>query len=324
MRDDEHPVQPNLEGTAVAIEDGSGLFAPDPVFAGLTEMMRSFVVLAGCLNLSHAVEHLKTTRQTVRRHLRLLEAARGAPLFVVRDRQYALTDAGRQALPEAEYILGRTQGWYLGQIGRIGGMDVIRREANPRYFLQQQPISAVWQDDRGLLGRAVAAWAEAGGALDHPAMAQTREHMIVFRRVREDWICTEVGRKSSFATWYGPTWERSSIGLPLASMPGGRTFARVANRPYDEVEASHGLRLDHIHTTLPREGMPVPQPLSFKRLLIGCRFADGSFALGNIGLRSHDLRIDGVDPAEIRSMAADMVEDRPLPHTPGDSLTGGS
>lgn len=97
LRDDVEP-SPAVPETS----DDLGLLSPDPVFSGLAEMLRSFVVLADTLNLSHAVERLQTTRQTVRRHIKLLEERRGAPLFELRDRQYALTPAGKRALPEAE------------------------------------------------------------------------------------------------------------------------------------------------------------------------------------------------------------------------------
>lgn len=278
-----------------------GLNAPDAAFSSLTEMMRSFVVLADCLNLTHAVDRLQTTRQTVRRHIKLLETARGAPLFEVRDRQYSLTEAGRQALPEAEYIMGRSQAWYRGQIGRIAGLDSIRRSGPDPYYLQQQSISSLWAEPDSLLTRGIAAWCDAHGALDHPAMSAIKDSMIIFRRVRGEWICAEVGSQSAYAKWFGPTWERSSIGLPIRQLPGGRTFVRVANRSYDEIEITHGLRYDHLYTAATRGDEVGPQPFGLRRLLIGCRFADGSFALGNLALQSHDLNIDGLEPEVLQS-----------------------
>ena len=57
----------------------------------LFEALRSFSTLASTLNLSRAVDALGTTRQTVRRHISLLEEARGEELFALIDRQYVLT-----------------------------------------------------------------------------------------------------------------------------------------------------------------------------------------------------------------------------------------
>jgi len=67
----------------------------------LFEMIRSFSTLAKRLNLSHAVEELGSTRQTVRRHIDNLEEIKGVVLFRVVDRRYELTEAGTHALPEA-------------------------------------------------------------------------------------------------------------------------------------------------------------------------------------------------------------------------------
>jgi hypothetical protein len=289
--------------------DDLGLLAPDPVFSGLAEMLRSFVVLADTLNLSHAVDRLQTTRQTVRRHIKLLEERRGAALFELRDRQYVLTTAGKRALPEAEYILARAQGWYTGAIERINGLDSIRRWKPHPYLLQQQSMASLWTSKCDLLIHGAKAWAEAGGDLEHRSLQALRRNMVLFRRVGEDWVCAEVGPESAFATWYGWRWEKSSIGLPLGKMPGGRTFSRIANRPYDEIEASGGLRYDHIHTKALRGEEAVIQPLSFKRLLMGCRFADQTFALGLLVIRSYSLNIDGVDPEIIRSLPEDLVEE---------------
>ena len=297
------------EPTPAGAVDELGLMPPDPVFAGMMEMLRSFVVLADTLNLSHAVERLKTTRQTVRRHIRLLEESRGHALFELRDRQYALTAAGRRALPEAEYILARSQGWYAGMIERINGLDSIRRWEPHPYLLQQQSLGDLWQKGGPLLVRSARAWAASGGDLEHEEMNSLRENMVIFRRVGEEWVCAEVGPNSSFATWYGWRLERSSVGLPLGKLPGGRTFARIATRPYDEVEATNGLRYDHVHTAARRGEAGTVEPMSFKRLLMGCRFADDSFALGLVGLRSYDLNIDGLEQSVIEAMPKELLED---------------
>ena len=50
-----------------------------PSHAILFELLRSFTTLARTLNLSHAVKELRSTRQTVRRHIAQLEEMRGTP-----------------------------------------------------------------------------------------------------------------------------------------------------------------------------------------------------------------------------------------------------
>ena len=73
----------------------------------LFEHLKSFSTLAHSLNLSNALRELGSTRQTVRRHINLLEEVRGEKLFSIEDRQHQLTVAGRASLRETEDIWAR-------------------------------------------------------------------------------------------------------------------------------------------------------------------------------------------------------------------------
>ena len=109
----------------------------------LFEMIRSFVSLAATLNLSHSVKQLGSTRQTVRRHISTLEEAMNAPLFSVNDRQYTLTDAGRNALPGAEDILARGITWLRGQSRSIGSLQHLRADHGDWTFTKNNnPLAA--------------------------------------------------------------------------------------------------------------------------------------------------------------------------------------
>src|SRR5210317_803716 len=94
----------------------------------LHEMIRSFVTLAQTLNLSHAVKELGSTRQTVRRHIAQLEEVKGVRLFSLEDRQYHLTEAGRQALPEALDILMRGNSWLMGHVSHYDGLQRVHAQ----------------------------------------------------------------------------------------------------------------------------------------------------------------------------------------------------
>ena len=83
------------------------------------EMLRSFVTLAKFLNLTHAVNHLGSTRQTVRRHIEMLQALRGETLLAFVDRQYVLTREGELALVEAEQILQLDDAWMRKEVRGI-------------------------------------------------------------------------------------------------------------------------------------------------------------------------------------------------------------
>lgn len=278
----------------------AGLSRAEPP-ALLYEMIRSFVTMARTLNLSHAVEELASTRQTVRRHINQLEETFGEALFVIEDRQYQLTDFGLDILHDAESILGRGKLWFQGSIRRVGHLQLISRPiAEDWNFLQQQqPLSKVWTSSSLLVREAVRAWAMSGGMIEAPELAHVRDYLIIYRRGAEGWLCVELGDKSFYASWFGWATARSSIGRPLGQMPGGLDFGRLVEQAYVEVAATQGIRLDHVVTKMPRGEDNELFSIGYARLLMGGRFPDGSAALLAIVEPSQDLDVKGVDLSEI-------------------------
>ncbi|MDW4500527.1 LysR family transcriptional regulator [Sulfitobacter sp. D35] len=275
----------------------------------LHEMIRSFTTLARTLNLSHAVKELGSTRQTVRRHITQLEEAKGTPLFIVEDRQYRLTDAGEKALPEALNILALGNSWLSGHLQNYQGLPLVQKTHSDgwSFWQQQRPIGELWTSSRPLLRESLRAWARAGGALEDSEMEHVRPYFVVFRDTPNGWICVELGDECSYVSWFGWSHARSSIGRVLEQLLAGDDFGRLVNMPYEEVHRSMGLRLDHIHTQMHREGTNALVPISYQRLLMGGRFPDGSFALLSVVDRCYDLRIEGLENTQIRSMPKDLV-----------------
>ena len=275
----------------------------------LFEMLRSFTRLAATLNLSHAVRELGSTRQTVRRHVAQLEELKGGALFLVSERQYALTELGRSILPETLDLLARANGWLSGQSEMIDGLQYLRRQDPDGffYFQQQQPIGKLFGSTSSLLPDVMKAWVHAGGHLEHEAMEPIRPHCTMFRRAGDDWLFTEVGEESSFVSWFGWTVSRSSIGRAIAEMPGGGNFGHLANASYGEVETNQSVRLDHIYTLLPKGTKAEMLPISFERLLLGARFPDDSFAMISAVRRTYDVEIKSVSQDMLRQMPEDML-----------------
>ena len=216
----------------------------------LFEMLRSFTTLARTLNLSHAVEELNSTRQTVRRHITQLEDLRGETLFDVVNRRYELTEAGRAALPAAQSLLGHGRLWLRGQIKDVDGlMGTSFEDGDGWYYYQQQlPISAVWTGKSELFRAAVQCWSYAAGALEHPHIEQVRPYALVYRDTAAGWICTEVGERSFYSQWFGWAAARSSVGRLLEQFPLGPELARVMDVPLREVQTTCGMRLDQVVT----------------------------------------------------------------------------
>ncbi|CUH66358.1 HTH-type transcriptional activator AllS [Thalassovita gelatinovora] len=275
----------------------------------LFELLRSFTALAETLNLSRTVERMNSTRQTVRRHINILEELMGEQLFVMVDRQYQLTDAGRRCLREAEDIQARGVAWLNGEAGHIGGLFHIAKEEPGGwcYYLQQHPISEIWTGKTELLKQGIKCWSAAEGRIADKAFDPIRDNLMVFRKTAEDWICTAVGSQSSYATWYGWRWESSSIGRAVPALPGGAAHAVQLSQPFEDIRATRGLRYDHVHTYMNRGEDSVPEPISFKRLLLGCRYPDDSFAMASMVVRSYDLQIEGLSQDRIETMPENQV-----------------
>ena len=267
----------------------------------LFEMLRSFVTLADTLNVSRAVQVLGVTRQTLRRHIEILEECRGQELFQVEERQYRLTDAGAQAVQEARTLLERGRAWLDSEAGHREGLFrfTLSREDGYYYHLQQHPISRIWTHEGAMMKQAVQAWAQSEGQIEHSAFQAVRPNALVFRFLDNHWLCAEVGETSEFARWYGWSWARSSVGRKIDGLPGAGRFNFAAAQSYDELRAAQGLRLDHIATQMPHGPDDVMRPICFARLLLGCRFPDGSFAMMSMVERNSEIDIPGLDPAII-------------------------
>jgi hypothetical protein len=279
----------------------------------LFEMLRSFTTLARTLNLSKAVRELGTTRQTVRRHIDLLEENMGESLFNIEDRQYHLTAAGRHSLPEASELLVRGEAWLKHQTGHVNGLFHLsfEQEDGFSYHIQQHPLSDIWRMGSPFFQHCFRAWADSRGHIEHDAFSPIRDHWMIFRERDNHWICVEVGKHSSFASWVGWEWERSSIGRDLTELPGRENFATLSLLPFQDVKATHAVRYDHIHSQMVRGNDPAMVPITFQRLLLGCQFPDDSFAMVSIVERTHNIEIEGLSREEIESMPHELIMNTP-------------
>lgn len=275
----------------------------------LHEMIRSFTTLARKLNLTHAVRELGSTRQTLRRHIALLEEMKGVELFEVRERQYHLTEAGMRALPEAEDILARGNSWLNRDVGHVGGLQHLTKVLPDGWYFhqQQRPISEIWTSERPLFREIVKSWTLAHGELEHEALQHVRPYFMVFRDSPHGWLSVEIGDLNAYVSWFGWSRARSSIGRAVGKMPGGDDFARLLSAPFEEVKHTRGLRLDHVCTLLPRVENGPLIPLSYQRLMLGGTFPDGTFALLSAVERCHELRIEGVSEEQAKMMPEEML-----------------
>ncbi|SMR81387.1 regulatory helix-turn-helix protein, lysR family [Aliiroseovarius halocynthiae] len=282
----------------------------------LYEMLRSFASLARTLNLSQTVKEIGSTRQTVRRHIALLEEYMGNPLFSFENRHYELTETGENSLKEAEELLARGAAWLNNESRHVQGLHYLAlQEGKIPYFLQQHPLTTLWDTSSELLKFGFHSWAQSQGELESPDFASLRPYLMVFRYNAQngDWICTEVGEKSSFATWFG--WEkyRSAVGRSAVNLPTDKGYSYLLTQSFNDVANTRSVRLDHIHTHMPHGADAKPTPISYHRLVMACRYADGDLALATLIDRTLNVQILDL-PDEMRlSMPEGLAMDIQAP-----------
>jgi hypothetical protein len=283
-------------------------------YSVLFEMLRSFATLAHTLNLSKTVETLGTTRQTVRRHIRLLEELKGAVLLELRDQRYVLTEAGAACLTDADAVLANVDGWIAGSRvggGETGGLSYeTYSDGNGLDFhCQQHPLSRLSKDTAPLLQAGFRAWAEAGFKIDGPAMAKTRPYLVVYRKLRDDWFISAVGKQSAYAKWMGYEWAASAIGRSVGDSATGPEITKFVADAYDEVLALGNARLDHLFTQMPRGRDQLPKSNTYQRLLLACTYPDGSSAIATLVAISDRVDIPGLAPAKIPDLPQSLLQE---------------
>ncbi len=158
-----------------------------------------------------------------------------------------------------------------------------------------------------MLQKVLQGWAAAGGQLQHEALRDVRTFCNIFRRESGAMVFAEVGDESSFMSWFGRDVAESTIGRALQQLPGGNDFGRLVDFAYLEIERSQAIRLDHVHTMIPKNNGKTLVPISYERLMLGARFPDQSPAIISVVRRTYDINIKGLDEKIIKSMPEDAV-----------------
>lgn len=282
-----------------------------PVPSVLYEMLRSFTTLAETLNLTQTVKKLGSTRQTVRRHITNLEDLLGSKLFQLSDRHYQLTEAGAHHLESARAILADTQAWLAGgQSAALGLQRIQLLEVEDGWLhMQQHPLHDVWSLGPPLLQRGLETWTRSKAQLESRAMSRIRPYLVVYRWVRDHWVCVEVGDKSSYATWLGWSWAKSALGLTYESDPIQSKADRFMITAYDFVNQAGGIWYDHVFAQFPRGAGSAPEPVLYQRLVFSCAFPDQSRAVAALVARTNTIVIPHLAGRKLPKMQpSDLME----------------
>lgn len=277
----------------------------------LFDMLRSFTTLARTLNVSKAVRILGSTRQTLRRHIDILEDVRGEKLFEVKDRQYGLTEAGSRSIQEAETVLARGEGWLAGRNQNIDGLALVKYDDGQgrSYYAQQHPVPRLWRDGPPLLQHGLQAWVNGQAQLEHRSMKKITPYLNVYRKHKDSWLCVHVGEQSSIARWLGPVWAKSAIGCVLEEDPMSSGADRFAIEAYDRISREGNIRLDHIFVRLPRKEEGTPLPAGYQRLLFACVFPNGSSAVATLIAITNQIDISGLGLKDLPTAPENVLMD---------------
>lgn len=270
-------------------------------------MLRAFLALAECLNLSEASEALGLTRQTVRRYIDTLETIKGDTLFTLDRNRYILTSIGEASVAEARHIVSRTER-FCSPAARSRNRDAFTfsDEDGRLFHSEQHPLTSISHKACTLLQRAFASWANAKVKLESDEMKSIRPYLVVYRRDQKGWRCVEIGEKSAYTRWFGWTWSKSAVGKLSFEDHAGREFDRVVSEIYLEVYTHSVARLDHLYAHLPRENEDEPVPVTFQRLLLTCKLPDETPVLAVLVAITNDVDIAALAKTDMPEVAHAM------------------
>ena len=274
------------------------------------EMMRSFVVLARTLNVSQTAAELNLTRQTIRRHISDLEEFKGKQLFEIHNRQYVLTEDGQSELIGADVLLQRLDSWLNKEYELVAGLPCIHFQNGEKEFrAQRYPAIEAWNLGPPLIQKGLQCWGESGCQLESRRLRKIRPYLVIYRQHGHDWICVEVGEKSSYATWLGWKWAKSAIGASFHKDPISSSSDNFMIEAYDSVARTGSIWYDHIHTRFDRPQNGTEQPVNYQRLVMALSFPDGEQAVASLVARTNNINIHGLARKEMPLMSKeDLME----------------
>jgi biotin operon repressor len=271
------------------------------------EMLRSFVVVAQTLSLTQAQRRLNTTRQTIRRHIETLEAARGVKLFNVIDRRYTLTAGGKQAYDEALVVLRYIGAWSQRNERLVSGYFLTNHmDSETPFYAQQHSLDSIWSTGTVLVQKVFEKWALAKGQLASDELQSVIEHTALYRENDRQWICAHVGHQSSFALWFGKLWAASAIGKPIADDPIPTSLSKRLEYAYVEAFRHGYIHYDHIYAFMTRAQSAEPVPVSYQRLVLRCWFPDQTPAIAVLVHRTRAVSIQGFPENGLPPMDAEL------------------
>jgi hypothetical protein len=297
---------PDLEASSLTYTVcRSGMTLPSATF----DALKSFIVLAETRNLSETVRLLGLTRQTIRRHIKLLEELRGRRMLSLDAGAYKLTADGMVEYQAARQIFDNVCSWAQG-LASVNPFIELRRfeDAKGRYFYSQQHgLRDLMSDGLDSHKQVFRAWTESRGEIDTVAFERVKSMLLLYREQFQSWLCVHVGERSAMAKWLGPVWAKSVIGSVLEQDPVANPSDEFVARAYQQVMQTGSCRYDHLAIRLPHGTDGELEAINYRRLLLPCSFPDGSPALAVCSVFTNDIDIGLLEGCKHDRMAETLV-----------------
>ncbi len=273
---------------------------------------REMAVLGG---IGVAAEALGITRVTFRDHLRNLEAYFDTPLYVPRGRGIVLTETGQKLHERTDAIIVTLRMLLAESLS--DSRHSLKEMADLKYFQQRHGLQKI-KRQTPLIRRGFEDYAASEGKLDHERMSWLWEHFLVYRRVPEGWLCINVGKRSSYATWLGKSWAMGAVGKLSSTDPTGETYDLLATEGYNEVWHWGAPRLDHLHTAIVRRRGGEKIWVSYQRALFLAQLPNDEHpdnyepVIVSLVARTNQIEIDALRGRKIQQTAAvDLMDGEP-------------
>ena len=262
-----------------------------PIPGMLYEKLKSFSVVARTLNLSHAVDELKVSRQTIARHISDLEDVLGYKLFNVINRKYVLTNEGCDLIGHVDILLEQTEFLLWESSSQKFELPALRVQIEENYwfYAQRHPVSSIWNLAPPLIQTGLTAWTASRCQLESKKLTRIRPYLVVYRYRKNEWICVEIGKKSSYASWLGEDWAKSAIGLSFNDDPIKSDADKFMVKSHEEVLRTGNPCYEHITTKFARKEGGKLVPINYQKAIFPIFFPNNSQGIAVLVARTNKI-----------------------------------
>jgi len=254
-------------------------------------MLRSFVAVAKTLNVSQAVKELGYSRQTTARHITELEEFLGYDLFVVKNRRYYLTNKGADFLHHTELLLENTSFLLEESSDHNQLLPAVKMQvsANHWFFAQRHPVTRVWDLGTPLMQKGLQAWTASKCRIDGNELDELRPYLVLYRQQKHEWVCIDIGEKSSYATWIGKDWAQIAIGLRFDQDPIKSVADKFMLKAHENASRTGNVWYEHITTKFARGEMHVLVPINYQKAVLPILFPNGETGVAVLVCRTNRI-----------------------------------